>query len=328
MEKTRSYIQDLVDDPEEPIWVAIRGDEESTTGERVDVLVEDRSSYTADQLDDELPDTLTGSSDLGEETFDIDISAEEFEGTANSCTGSCDYSFSTQHTDVPAGAAIAADTDDWHGGTVGAAYYHPTHGDGWLTAGHVLKDEGNFAYEMEDSNPENSIDALGEAEDVVLKQWNSDLSIFEIDVGYIRPTSNETPHPWISTPDYTDNEDVPVAGRKNNNALRTHLDDEDWTVNTQGFNSCRDSSYITAFTKHQTDEVQGVAVDHSTGNGDSGGPMLHIDNNSTCGDANDDAYICGIIAHNWDIDDDFFDETHGPTAETIDNELGGYFMAP
>lgn len=166
-----------------------------------------------------------------------------------------------------------------------------THGDGWVTSGHVV-DGYNSVYETVGPN---SIRYLGSIEEVI--------DDGNIDCAFI--TEGQDSASQISDENNSEKE-LDVVGYIPDSAIENYVGDPSIEVSAQGYSSGRLSGTIESVRGSPT---EALVIDPYMDSGDSGGPIFETN-------AQDEAWFYGSIKGAWPINN-----TRGTTIETIVDEL-------
>ena len=282
-------------------------DENSDTGQRLDVALTKEAPYTEEEVMEYFPSKVAGQADIKDEALEIpvDIETIDFEKTS--------YSEPYEQFDDVPGAApvISPSTPDASGCTAGP-FYHNNYGVGWITARHVV-DDSNGAYgnkvELAEGLYSGSGEVIGEVRD-------SEFSTNKIvDIAYaLRTINGKTPHEWIAGEDYNVNEDIPITTVFADTELEAQKGNQRWNISLQGQTSGRKTSYIDNIYRDNNGDIAGIGLADSIGqDGDSGGPHFQ--------ERNGDAYIAGV--HHASTSSG---EPVATTAETTENILNGNWM--
>ncbi len=289
-------------------------DEESSTGRRLEVAVSTEAPHTKKEIRNNIPATITGESALSEEEVDIPINIREMkiENHSHEC-----YSQPYKRFDDVPGAAPIYTTDPGGPGCTAGPYVHDEYGLGWITAKHVVEEEGKIVELAEDAHFGTGRN-IGEVRDMHFDGFdisapNDDSAI---DVAYIQRTvADKEPYEWIAAEDYLDNADLPITTVLSDQELKARIGDTDWNLKRQGQSTCRTTSYVEDVYKDDGDNIVGVLLNKGNSEGgDSGGPYFH--------EINGEAYIAGV--HKGSHPDN--GKAYATTAETTENVLDGNWL--
>lgn len=274
--------------------VSSRYDDQSPTdfGIYVDVPVE--SEVKPEEIEAMLPSTLRGSVPGQEVAHEnIPVVVGESEHNLTGC-----YDSSPSYDEIPAGTAISTNIE---GGTLNGPFHSYDHGDGWVTAGHVVEDDSG-TYDVFIDTSDGFIE-FGTPHDTHYDK-------IDLDYTFIEPTnSSRSPSAWITNSN-SQNKDLEIGGILSDEALENHIGDESYNLQTQGRASCRSDGYITDVNGFGTSSV---TTTHPVGPGDSGGPLFR--------ELDGVAFIAG------DVFKEAPEGAQSTTAETVEEKLNGFFMA-
>jgi len=306
----RDKVNEILEEeyPNQPVYVSFQGDNQSPTGFSVGVEVEndERLDFSLEEIEDTLPTQAEGytpeSNPISRQGIPIvvgEIDREDF-----------NYEF-RDYNPVPGGQRIIsyADTDNGYPlGTLTGAFHSNEHGDGLVSAGHVLNQNDVYVNEIISDSDSSDEDSLGQSRDVQNSNW--------LDIGFIEMTFDQSPKSWITSPDNSDI-DLNISGIYTDNGLNYYADGNPIDISMQGKESGRKSGEIK---KTHGSPTQAVTVGTLMDEGDSGGPMFtnRSDNDLiTLAGLIDGGYTpYGYTSPQW---------TWGTTAETMEDELGGFF---
>ncbi len=316
MEQVRSQLQDELE-PEAAVSVACLEEEESPTDFGVEVRVPPQAKYDIKEIKELLPSTLSGTAGKGEysiENIPVEVTEVETDLAADYLP-ECSTYVGELYDDVPGGAPVKVPESSKSYGTAAGAFDHPDYGIGWIISGHVAEDAANDVDQMGGSN---GVQSMGITRDV-----NLDRDHNAVDYAFVQNTASSESEPIfsIASATYDDNNDRNQAGIVTETELRNNKGNQNYILWTQGYKTCRHDCYILGFEKHFYDDVHAVLTNEAVRDGDSGGPLFHIDGN--------DAYIAGVIKGSYndgeDGDTTKDDGKLSTAAETIEERTGGSF---
>lgn len=252
------------------------------------------------EVESMLPAELTGKLLEGEDEVEFqDIPIKVREETDTLSSGR--YNASSIDDQVPAGVSISTSVT---GGTLNAPFHSNEYGDGWVTAGHVVIEDGGSGNNRVDLRRNSNSIYIGDSRDEHRPE-----SIFDnLDYAFVEPLDSKDPSEWIVSPDGS-SEQYSIGGIVTDEALSNNVGNQDYEVLGQGATSGRLSGYIDNIDGWPG--IESVKTTFNVNDGDSGGPIFHLDG--------DTAYIAGIIFK------DGATVSESTTAQTVEDELGGYF---
>jgi len=250
-------------------------------------------SYDPDEVHDEEIEELLKTA-INSELEDIPIVIESEERNLE------EFYKQRRFNPVPGGQMVEGIGDGGGLGTLMGPFYSDQHGDGWVSAAHVVGSSGN---DVEQNQPPSAAgDArIGEVKDRIYKSW--------IDVGFIDESDVEITTQDISEKYNTDYGEY-IDGIVTDQELKNKLD-ENFEIHMQGRVSNRESGTLNGIKKDIFGRTIGHTTDKGMAGGDSGGPMFHKDGEFV--------YMTGLIVG----PDPNGPGTRGTTVETIENRLGG-----
>lgn len=200
------------------------------------------------------------------------------------------YQF-TDFDPVPGGQRVSMSQDN--AGTLMGKMSSNTHGDGWVTAGHVA--EGyNSAYE---TIGQDNVEFLGDIEETI----NDGL----IDCAFI---SEEQSSAAEISDENNANRELDIVGYFPDSAIENYVGDSSIEVSAQGPGT--DGRKTGEIVGVDGSPIQVLEIDPVMEQGDSGGPIIYI--------SDDEAWYCGAIKDRPGI---FPSYTRGTTIETIMEEM-------
>ncbi len=285
--------------------VGVTSLEASPTGFGVTVGVpetyESLDRVDTSEVEEMLPSELTGQipnidEDLEHQNIPVIVNTDKDNLTDG-------YNTNTNYEEVPAGVAISTSVT---GGSLGAPFNSNEHGDGWTTAGHVVKgspfSSGDANTNVYESSP-NPEDWIGESKDGY-------FDLLDLDYAFVEPLKDgETPSQWIVSPDGSSKE-FPIGGIVTNTALENNVGNQNYEIFGQGASSGRGSGYIDSV--NGINETSSVTTTNDMSDGDSGGPLFH--------EIGGTALIAGIMF------EDVSAGAKSTTAQRVEDELGGSFL--
>ncbi len=218
----------------------------------------------------------------------------------------CDYDLDNGWPNgVPGGAAII-NNDSGDKGTLTAPFIR-NGVDGWVTVGHMASSTGQ---EIVTEGGDSLGDVVERVED---KADGRDFLFAEIFGNGISADRSR----YVANNDGSDYY-VPVDGIIPDSGLEAHIGDSDWYVDQQGRETCAKGGNITAVHNNYAES------DYDSKDGDSGGPVYH-----RFFDEAEDEFRADIAGPHAGRVERYFGENTAwfSTAETVENELNGYFPA-
>lgn len=177
--------------------------------------------------------------------------------------------------------------------------------EGWVTVGHIADSTGQQIATEADDN-------LGEVkEHVDDKSDRRDFLFLEIFGNGISPDRSR----YVANNDGSDYY-IPIDGIIPDSCLQAHIGDSDWYVDQQGRETCAKGGNITAVHSNHAE------ADYDSQDGDSGGPVYH-----RFFDEAEDEFRARIAGPHAGRTSKILGNAWFTTAETIENELNGEFLA-
>lgn len=276
---------------------------------------------TIEEVRNELPNAGSGTDEQDGHAFkreNIPIHVVEVtENPVGNCAGegdTCqDVNKDYYGTYLPGGVPISNETDNTF--CTLAASFNETgdgHGRGWISSGHAVSENDEVWY------PDADGDRFG-----ICAKHNNDIAN-DIEWSFI-PTGSgsedELDYPYIANGKADGTYQYDVAGIVTDNELNNDAGTPTWYA-TNGRATCRIWNYI-----HNVGGLGDsyVTYYHDIEAGDSGGPLFKED-------ANGDACIAAkntteIQIGDDEDSDDCNDDAKGTTAETLENNVPGYFRS-
>jgi len=303
----RKQIGEQLQDMPGECKLGITDTESSPTGFAVTVGVSEKQHEVNQEIDQTevesmLPTELTGKISEVEDEVEFEDIPVKLRSETTALSGGR-YSTGSIENQVPAGVSISTTVT---GGTLNAPFHSNEYGDGWATAGHVVIEEGGSGDNRVDLRRNSNYIYIGDSRD----EHRPENSFDNLDYAFVEALDSKEPSEWIVSPDGS-SEEYSIGGIVTDEALSNNVGNEDYEVLGQGSSSGRLSGYIDNIDGWPG--IESVKTTFDTSNGDSGGPIFHLDG--------DTAYIAGIM---------FKDQatvTESTTAQTVEEELGGYFKS-
>lgn len=286
-------------------------DKNSDTGRRLDVAIMEDGVYESVLQD--ISRMVGGEAEIIDEKLKVPVGVTEldFRGQNHECYSTPYEEFD----DVPAAAPMRAPATSLKPGCTAGPYIHDQHGEGWITAEHVVEDIGNEVL-LSENGHRATHSAIGEVQDCYSESGND----YVIDIAFINDAeANKTPYEWIADEDYSGNSDIPITTVLADIELEAQQGNSGWNINMQGQANCRQESYVHDMMRDSNGEIVGFLLDDEySEDGDSGGPYFH--------ERDGEAYMAGV--HTGVFEGGFFtpDRSGGNTAETVEELLNGDWM--